>query len=86
LDALLAKAQHTLNGDARAALLRQTSRLAMADHGLVPLHFTVANWATPSRSRAARKDWGRDCSGFPSGGSDQNRITRRQTCLSPVTV
>jgi peptide/nickel transport system substrate-binding protein len=46
MDALLAKAQHTLDDDARAALLRQTSRLAMADHGLVPLYFSVATWAT----------------------------------------
>ena len=46
MDALLARAQHALDDDARAALLRQTSRLAMADHGLVPLYFTVATWAT----------------------------------------
>ena len=46
MDALLAKAQHTLDDDARAALLRQTSRLAMADRGLIPLYFTMATWAT----------------------------------------
>jgi peptide/nickel transport system substrate-binding protein len=45
LDALLAKAQHTLDDTARAALLRDTSRLAMADRGLLPLYFTVATWA-----------------------------------------
>ncbi len=45
MDALLAKAQHTLDDDARAALLRQASRVAMEDHGLLPLYFTVATWA-----------------------------------------
>lgn len=45
LDALLAKAQHTLDDDKRASLLREASGVAMADRGLAPLYFTVATWA-----------------------------------------
>jgi peptide/nickel transport system substrate-binding protein len=45
VDALIDQALATIDDDRRAALLAEASRLAMADHGLIPLHFEMTTWA-----------------------------------------
>lgn len=46
LDALIAEAVEEVDDGKRLALLQQATRLAMADLGLMPLHFQFATWAT----------------------------------------
>jgi len=45
VDELLERALGTIDDNARAALLAEASRLAMADYGLIPLHFEMTTWA-----------------------------------------
>jgi peptide/nickel transport system substrate-binding protein len=45
LDALVKQAQTTVDESKREALLRQASKLAMADYPIIPLHFEVTPWA-----------------------------------------
>jgi peptide/nickel transport system substrate-binding protein len=45
LDALIKEAQQTVDDNKREQLLRQAAKLAMNDHGLIPLHFEVTPWA-----------------------------------------
>jgi peptide/nickel transport system substrate-binding protein len=45
VDALLDKALGTIDDTSRATLLAEASRLAMADYGLLPLHFEMTTWA-----------------------------------------
>jgi peptide/nickel transport system substrate-binding protein len=45
VDAILGDALRTLDDTARAALLGKASSIAMADHGVVPLHAVIATWA-----------------------------------------
>jgi peptide/nickel transport system substrate-binding protein len=45
VDMLLERALGTINDENRAALLAQASRIAMADYGVLPLHFDVTTWA-----------------------------------------
>ena len=45
VDALLEKALGTIDDTKRAALLAQASRIAMADYGVLPLHFEMTTWA-----------------------------------------
>lgn len=45
MDAKLEEAIRTVDGEKREALLREASRLAMADHGILPLYFEVSVWA-----------------------------------------
>ena len=45
VDALLEKAFGTIDDDKRAALLAEASRVAMADYGVLPLHFEMTTWA-----------------------------------------
>ncbi len=45
-DAALAKALATIDDGARERLLREATRLAMADVGIVPLYYQVNVWAT----------------------------------------
>ena len=45
VDALLEKALGTIEDGKRAALLAQASRVAMADYGVLPLHFEMTTWA-----------------------------------------
>jgi peptide/nickel transport system substrate-binding protein len=45
VDALLEKALGTIDNGKRAALLAEGSRIAMADYGVLPLHFEMTTWA-----------------------------------------
>jgi peptide/nickel transport system substrate-binding protein len=45
VDALLEQAFGTIDDGKRAALLAQASRIAMADYGVLPLHFEMTTWA-----------------------------------------
>jgi peptide/nickel transport system substrate-binding protein len=45
VDTLLEKALGTIDDGKRAALLAEASRIAMADYGLLPLHFEMTTWA-----------------------------------------
>jgi len=45
VDKLLEQALGTINDEKRAALLAQASRIAMADYGVLPLHFEMTTWA-----------------------------------------
>ncbi len=45
VDALLEQALGTIDDGKRAALLAQASRVAMADYGVLPLHFEMTTWA-----------------------------------------
>ena len=45
VDALLEQALGTIDDGRRAALLAETSRVAMADYGVLPLHFEMSTWA-----------------------------------------
>jgi peptide/nickel transport system substrate-binding protein len=45
VDALLDQALGTIDDEKRAALLAQASRIAMADYGVLPLHFEMTTWA-----------------------------------------
>jgi peptide/nickel transport system substrate-binding protein len=45
VDMLLERALGTINDEQRAALLAQASRIAMADYGVLPLHFEMTTWA-----------------------------------------
>ena len=45
VDRLLERALGTINDEKRAALLAQASRIAMADYGVLPLHFEMTTWA-----------------------------------------
>jgi peptide/nickel transport system substrate-binding protein len=45
VDTLLGEALATIDDGKRAALLAETSRVAMADYGLLPLHFEMTTWA-----------------------------------------
>ncbi len=45
VDALLEQALGTIDDAKRAALLAQASRVAMADYGVLPLHFEMTTWA-----------------------------------------
>ena len=45
VDRLLEGALGTINDEKRAALLAQASRIAMADYGVLPLHFEMTTWA-----------------------------------------
>jgi peptide/nickel transport system substrate-binding protein len=45
VDALLGEALGTIDDARRAALLAQASRIAMADYGVLPLHFEMTTWA-----------------------------------------
>jgi peptide/nickel transport system substrate-binding protein len=45
VDALLEKALGTIDDGQRAAVLAEASRIAMADYGLLPLHFEMTTWA-----------------------------------------
>jgi peptide/nickel transport system substrate-binding protein len=44
-DALLEKALTTVDDEKRAALLAESSRVAMDDYGVIPLHFEMTTWA-----------------------------------------
>lgn len=44
-DELLIKALNTVDDEKRAALLAQSSRAAMEDYGVIPLHFEMTTWA-----------------------------------------
>jgi peptide/nickel transport system substrate-binding protein len=46
LDAVLGEALRTLDGEERERLLQQGSEIAMADAGVIPLHFEVTTWAS----------------------------------------
>jgi peptide/nickel transport system substrate-binding protein len=46
LDAVLGEALRTLDGEERERLLQQGSEIAMADTGVIPLHFEVTTWAS----------------------------------------
>ncbi|MDO5656707.1 MAG: ABC transporter substrate-binding protein [Paracoccus sp. (in: a-proteobacteria)] len=48
LDDLLSRALATVDDDAREALLQEASAMAMADVGVIPLHFEVTPWAMKS--------------------------------------
>jgi peptide/nickel transport system substrate-binding protein len=45
VDALIDQALATIDDTRRAALLAEASRVAMADDGLLPLHFEMTTWA-----------------------------------------
>jgi peptide/nickel transport system substrate-binding protein len=45
VDALIGQALATIDDTSRAALLAEASRTAMADDGLLPLHFEMTTWA-----------------------------------------
>jgi len=45
VDKLLGQALGTINDEKRAAILAQASRIAMADYGVLPLHFEMTTWA-----------------------------------------
>ena len=45
VDTLLEKALGTIDDAKRAAMLAEASRIAMADYGLLPLHFEMTTWA-----------------------------------------
>jgi peptide/nickel transport system substrate-binding protein len=45
MDAVLIEALRTVDDDAREALLRQASRMAMDDYAIIPLHYEVTPWA-----------------------------------------
>jgi peptide/nickel transport system substrate-binding protein len=45
VDALIDQALATIDDARRAALLAEASRIAMADYGLLPLHFEMTTWA-----------------------------------------
>ncbi len=45
VDELTAKALTTIDDKAREDLLRQASKAAMQDYGIIPLHFEVSPWA-----------------------------------------
>jgi peptide/nickel transport system substrate-binding protein len=45
VDKLLEQALGTMNDEDRAAILAQASRVAMADYGVLPLHFEMTTWA-----------------------------------------
>ena len=45
VDALLDKALATVDDEGRASLLAEASRVAMADYGVIPLHFEMTTWA-----------------------------------------
>jgi peptide/nickel transport system substrate-binding protein len=44
MDEVLARALATVDDSAREGLLRQATRLAMADHAIVPLHYQLNLW------------------------------------------
>jgi peptide/nickel transport system substrate-binding protein len=45
VDALLDQALGTIDDARRAAILAEASRIAMADYGVLPLHFEMTTWA-----------------------------------------
>ncbi|MBS0539195.1 MAG: ABC transporter substrate-binding protein [Proteobacteria bacterium] len=45
MDAKLEEAMRTVDDKKREVLLQEASRLVMADHGLLPLHFELSVWA-----------------------------------------
>jgi peptide/nickel transport system substrate-binding protein len=45
VDRLLAQALGTIDDEQRAAILAHASRIAMADYGVLPLHFEMTTWA-----------------------------------------
>jgi peptide/nickel transport system substrate-binding protein len=45
VDRLLAQALGTIDDEQRAAILAHASRVAMADYGVLPLHFEMTTWA-----------------------------------------
>jgi peptide/nickel transport system substrate-binding protein len=57
MDDLLAEALRTVDDARRQELLREASRVAMADWAIIPLHFEVSPWAmTKAVSYAPRVD------------------------------
>ena len=45
VDELLDRALRTVDDEGRASLLREASRVAMEDYGVIPLHFEMTTWA-----------------------------------------
>jgi peptide/nickel transport system substrate-binding protein len=45
VDRLLTQALGTIDDEQRAAILAHASRIAMADYGVLPLHFEMTTWA-----------------------------------------
>jgi peptide/nickel transport system substrate-binding protein len=45
VDELLDKALRTVDDEQRAQMLAEASRVAMADYGVIPLHFEMTTWA-----------------------------------------
>jgi peptide/nickel transport system substrate-binding protein len=45
VDALLNQALGTIDDEKRATILAEASRIAMADYGVLPLHFEMTTWA-----------------------------------------
>jgi peptide/nickel transport system substrate-binding protein len=45
VDALIDKALGTIDDEQRAVILAHASRVAMADYGVLPLHFEMTTWA-----------------------------------------
>jgi peptide/nickel transport system substrate-binding protein len=45
IDALVIEARRTIDEERRVSLLREASKLAMADYAVVPLHFEATSWA-----------------------------------------
>jgi peptide/nickel transport system substrate-binding protein len=48
MDAKLEEAMRTVDDKKREALLQEASRLVIADHGILPLHFELSVWAMSS--------------------------------------
>jgi peptide/nickel transport system substrate-binding protein len=48
MDGKLEEAMRTVDDKRREALLQEASRLVIADHGLLPLHFELSVWAMRS--------------------------------------
>ncbi len=46
MDALLAQALQTVDDDKREALLREATEVAIADVGIIPLHYQINVWAS----------------------------------------
>lgn len=72
MDAKLEQAMHTVDDKKREALLQEASRLVIADHGILPLHFEVAAWAM-------RKEVGY------TGRADRKTLAQHIVSKLPVT-
>ena len=88
MDAKLEEALVTIDDAKREALLAEASKIVMADHGLIPMHFEVSVWAmkkgltyqgradqnTLARSReAGGSDWS-------ALAADRGRSSWRSSC------